>query len=180
MKDGKVFGKINLIDLLVLIVAMATIVMVALKMTGHLGSVVTEKGTHITYTARVENVDPEVYENIKSFIEDAQAQGKQGDRLMANGALLNGYVTAVEATERDNQVEVFSSGTTPLIINVGRPGRVDLLFTIEADVDNNVKTELGTQEVRVGKSHIVKTTHFELVNATIMSCEWAGGTGADS
>ena len=36
MKDGKVFGKINLIDLLVLIVAMATIVMVALKMTGSL------------------------------------------------------------------------------------------------------------------------------------------------
>lgn len=180
MKDGKVFGKINLIDLLVLIVAVAAIVMVALKMTGHLGSVVTETGTHITYTARVENVDPEVYENIKSFIEDAQAQGKQGDRLMASGALLNGYVTAVEATERDNQVQVSSTNTTPLIISAGRPGRVDLLFTIEADVDNNVKTELGTQEVRVGKSHIVKTTHFELVNATIMSCVWAGGTGADN
>lgn len=179
MKDGKIFGKINLIDLLVLVVALAAVVAVGLKMTGHLGSVVTETGTDIVYTARVENVDPEVYESIKGFIEAAQARGETGDRLMASGALLSGYVTGVEAFEREDQVEVSTSNTSPLIVHAGRPGRVDLVFTIEAHVGNNIKTELGTQEVRVGKSHIVKTTHFELVNATIMTCEWAGGTGAD-
>jgi len=44
MKDGKVFGKINLIDLLVILVALAAVVAVGLKMTGHLGSVVTNHG----------------------------------------------------------------------------------------------------------------------------------------
>ncbi len=180
MKDGKVFGKINLIDLLVILVALAAVVAVGLKMTGHLGSMVTETGSNITYTARVENVDREVYENIKDFIETAQAQGKPGDQLMASGALLSGYVTAVEATERDDKAEVLTSNGAPLIVYAGKADRVDVLFTVEAYVGNNIKTELGTQEVRVGKSHIVKTTHFELVNATVMSCEWANGTGADN
>ncbi len=173
MKDGKVFGKINLIDLLVILVALAAVVAVGLKMTGHLGSVVTETGSNITYTARVENVDREVYEN-------AQAQGKPGDQLMASGALLSGYVTAVEATERDDKAEVLTSNGAPLVVYAGKADRVDVIFTVEAYVGNNIKTELGTQEVRVGKSHIVKTTHFELVNATVMSCEWANGTGADN
>jgi hypothetical protein len=56
---------------------------------------------------------------------------------------------------------------------------VDLTFTIVGYVENDIKTEIGSQEVRVGKSHIVKTTHFELNNGVILTCEWAGGTGAE-
>ena len=177
-KNGKLFGKINLIDLLVALIAIAAVAAVALKMTGHLGAAVTEVGTEITYTALVEDVDPEVYENILTYIEAAQEAGAQGDQLMANGELLNGYVTGVTATPVDETWSV-STGTDSITFSGGGEGNVDLLFTIVAYVGNDVKTEVGTQEVRVGKTHIVKTTHFELANATIMSCQWAGGTGAD-
>ena len=37
----------------------------------------------------------------------------------------------------------------------------DLTFTIEANVADNVKNEVGSQEVRVGKTHIVKTANME-------------------
>ena len=56
-KNGKLFGKINIIDLLVLILAVGIVIAVALKMTGRMGAVVPEVGTDITYTVRVERVD---------------------------------------------------------------------------------------------------------------------------
>ena len=32
--------------------------------------------------------------------------------------------------------------------------------------------KVGTQEVRVGKGHILKTTHFEFNYGVIQTCEW--------
>ena len=50
-------------------------------------------------------------------------------------------------------------------------GTYDLVFTIEGSVKDNLTSELGSQEIRVGKTHIVKTTTFELENGVILSCE---------
>lgn len=179
MKDGKLFGKINLIDLLVILVALAAVVAVGLKLTGRMGPAVTESGTDITYTVKVENVYGEVYEQINSYIRAAKDAGAPGDRLMASGELLSGYVTGVTAYPRENTAQVTTSNGK-VTIQTGQEGQYDLVFTIQAYVSNNIKTEVGTQEVRVGKTHIVKTTHFELTNGTILTCEWAGGTGADN
>ena len=179
MKDGKVFGKINIIDLLVLILAVVIVAAVALKMTGRLGAVVPEVGTSISYTVRVERVDSEVYENIKSFIDDAKAAGKTGDQLMSNGARLAAYVTDVTAAPAQEKTEMSVGDNYIGVVTAGKD-LLDLTFTVEGYVDNNTKTELGSQEVRVGKRHIVKTTHFELENGTVLSCEWEGGTSADN
>lgn len=181
MKDGKVFGKINIIDLLVLILAVVIVVAVGLKMTGRLGAAVPEVGTNITYTVRVERVDAEVYENIKNFIEAAKNNGKNvpGDQLMSNGACLSAWVTDVTAVPAQEKTEMAVGDNYVGIVTAGKD-LLDLTFTVEGYVANNTKTELGSQEVRVGKRHIVKTTHFELENGTILSCEWAGGTSADN
>ena len=48
---------------------------------------------------------------------------------------------------------------------------MDLLFTIECNVVNPITTEIGTQEVRVGKNHIVKTDKFEL-SGVVTDCTW--------
>lgn len=177
MKDGKVFGKINIIDLLVLILAVVIVVAVALKMTGRAGPARTEQGTNITYIVEAENIDRRIYEKVAADIERAKAAGDPGDRLMASGELLPGYVTSVTATPRsDDAVVQTSSGA--VTITAGRPDRVDLLFEVQAYVANNIKSELGTQEVRTGKSHILKTTHFEFNYAVILECSWEGGTGA--
>ena len=64
-----------------------------------------------------------------------------------------------------------STTANAVVLPVGR-GLLDLTFTIEANVVNPITTELGTQEVRIGKTHIVKTDTFELANGTIMSCVW--------
>ena len=178
MKDGKLFGKINIIDLLVIIMAVVIVAAVALKMTGRLGAVVPEVGTNITYTVRVERVDAEVYENVKSFIDAAQAAGKTGDQLMSNGTLLSAYVTDAIAVPHEAKA-VISSMDGDVIIPV-MEDTLDVTFTVKGHVASDIKTELGSQEVRVGKTHIVKTTHFELSGGIILTCEWASGSGADN
>lgn len=177
MKDGKLFGKINIIDLIVILIAIAAVVVVALKKTGRLGEVNAPTGTSIFYTVQVENIPPEVYESAKEYIAQGQAQGKPGDQLMASGELLNGYVTNVTAKAHPGEAEVRTS-TGITTVQAGYQDRLDLVFEVQAYVDNNVKTELGTQEVRAGKTHIVKTTHFELQYGTILTCRWEDGTGA--
>ncbi len=177
MKNGKVFGKINIIDLLVILVVIVAAVAVALKMTGRLGPARVDVGTNITFTMKAENIDEEVYESIKGYIAAAQAAGAPGDQFMANGELLPGYITGVTATPRPETATLSTiSGNTTLTL--GQAGKVDLVFEAQAYVASNIKTELGTQEIRAGKSHIIKTTHFELPYGTILTCTWEGGTGA--
>ena len=178
-KKGKLFGKINIIDLLVLILAVGIVIAVALKVTGRAGPAVPEVGTNITYTVRVERVDADVYENVKKFVDDAKAAGKQGDQLMSNGTRLAAYITDVTAVPTQEKTEVAVGGNYVGIVTAGKD-LLDVTFTVEGYVANNTKTELGSQEVRVGKRHIVKTTHFELDNGVIISCDWAAGTSADN
>lgn len=179
MKDGKVFGKINIIDLLVLILAVVVVAAVALKMTGRLGAAVVETPSDIVYTVEVKGVEKEVYEEILAFIDRAKNEkGKPGDQLMSNGALLNAYITDAVAVPHEAKA-VISSMDGDVIIPV-MEDTLDVTFTVEGRVANNIKTELGSQEVRVGKTHIIKTTHFELSGGIILTCEWASGTGADN
>lgn len=120
--------------------------------------------TKVVYTVLVENVQPEVYENIKACVDAGDAT------LMASGELLDGKVTAVTSAPHEENISVSSSGDS-VIIPVGK-GHLDLTFTIECNVINPITTEIGTQEVRIGKTHIVKTDKFELANGTILSCQW--------
>ena len=39
-------------------------------------------------------------------------------------------------------------------------------------VANSATNEVGTQEVRIGKAHTLKTTHFEFANGIITNCQW--------
>ena len=52
-------------------------------------------------------------------------------------------------------------------------------FTIVAYGVDTITTKVGTQEVRVGKAHIIKTTHFEFASGSVVTCDWESGTAAD-
>lgn len=177
MKDGKLFGKINIIDLIVLIAAVVIVAAVGLKLTGRAGHARENTGTAIHYTVQAKAVDGDVYESVRGYLDAAKAAGKPGDQLMASGELLNGYVTSVTAVPRPEEITVAVGGES-VTVSTGERNRVDLLFEVDAYVENNIKTEVGTQEVRSGKNHILKTTHFELAGTTILDVVWEDGTGA--
>ena len=90
---------------------------------------------------------------------------------MANRYMVDSYVTAVTAVPHDAAITFNSTGGERLTLPV-ESDKLDLTFTIQANVVNTVINDVGTQEVRIGKTHIVKTVHFELTNGTITTCTW--------
>ena len=165
-EKGRLFGKINIVDLLVILVILIGAAVVAVKFLGP-GSTaaINPTKTHVTYQVLVEGVQPEVYENVQKHIPGT---------LMASGEFLDGQVTAVTATPHASEASVSASGDM-LLVPVDSD-LLDLVFTIECNVVNPVTTEIGPQEVRVGKTHIVKTDKFELSNGVILDCVWGDGT----
>ena len=112
----------------------------------------------------VKGVEQEVYDNIQKYIPG---------QLMASGEMLDGQVVSVEPRAHEQTVTVDTTdGTLEIPVD---EGTIDLLFTIECNVVNPITTEIGTQEVRVGKTHTVKTDKFELMNGVILDCEWGDG-----
>lgn len=162
-KKGKIGGKLNIIDLIAILLIIAVVALLGYKLTSSQDGLAGE-GQPVVYTVKVCGVQPEVYEYIQT-----QLPGQ----LMAASELLDGQVTKVEATPAEK--DTFELGRNAnLGITTVTPqdaGTYDLVFTIEATVKDNMTSELGTQEIRVGKTHIVKTATFELENGIILSCE---------
>lgn len=165
-EKGKLFGKLNLIDLLVVLVLIAAVLFLAFRFTRGSGSNPVTSSTKLTYTAMVSGVSPQLYEEVQRQL----AATNNHDQLMASGDLLDGYVVGMTAAPHVNY-QTDSNGVITTSVEQGADARYDLTFTVEANVPNPVVNAVGTQEVRVGKAHILKTTHIEF-NSTIITCEW--------
>lgn len=164
-EKGKLFGKLNIIDLLVILLLLVAVVLVGwkvLKKDGAIGA----QHTVLTYTVEVKGVAESVYEGIKDYVP---GENGNGDQLMANGNLVDAYVVAVEAKPHTGGLTMTDVNGNKLNFPV-EDNTLDLTFTIQARIVNATTNEVGTQEVRIGKSHIVKTVHFELNNGIITTC----------
>lgn len=167
-EKGKLFGKLNLIDLLVIILIIAAAVVVGVKVLGG-GEEGAAPSTKLTYTVRVTAQRAELADRIAEYVDTAT--GKK-DQLMAGGVMLDAYI--VDYWTEPSQYNKMSDGTVELFdsTTAEEVGLVDICFAIEAYVTDTVTNEVGTQEVRFGKTHIVKTTHLEFNGGTVESCTW--------
>lgn len=168
---GRLFGKLNLIDLVVIIFILAAIVVVGIKVFGG-GGDEGAAATKLTYTVRVTGLDPVFEQRVAEYVD--KTTGRK-DQLMANGAVVDAYIVDfwTEPTE-------YMHSTDLIKVPYEQPeegGLIDICFVIEANVANATTNEVGTQEVRIGKTHTVKTIHFEFVNGVIMSCSWDSAAG---
>lgn len=163
-EKGRFFGRINLIDLIVVIgIILVAFILVGKFLGGNDGALGGQ--TKLTYTVKVCNVDSDVYESIKKVTFP--------DQLMAAGNMLNARVLSISEEPSQGQAYQLIPNAQGGVLELRASAKdtYDLTFTIEAFVANDVKNELGTQEIRVGKTHIVKTRQFELENGIILSCE---------
>lgn len=165
-EKGKLFGKINIIDLLVIVVVIAALAFAALRLRG--GSNPVDATTKLTYTTMVSSVDNATYQEVLRQLD--AAGGK--DQLMADGALVDAFVTDVTAQPHVNHAVAANGEMVRSVEDPDQGGRWDLTFTVEANVVNPTTNKVGTQEVRVAKNHILKTVHFEFSYSTIMTCDW--------
>ena len=135
-EKGRLFGKINLIDLLVIVLVVAVVAAVGWKLVGKKASV--SDNTHeMTFTVLFEDQPAEVAQFAETQI---------GKQLVNNAKLVSAEVTGCEA-----------------VSSIRTLGHVDLSVTVKATAafSGNVWT-VGSQEVRVGYEYILKTSEFEL------------------
>lgn len=171
-EKGRLFGKVNLLDLLVLLVLIAAAVLLAVKLlipdqSDKENPVKTV--TQIIYTVSVKEIQPEIYQGILEYVDPAA--GKI-DQLVSNGKLVNGaYITECTATPHITYVET-ADGSVRAVASSGDDQRLDLTFTIYAYVANTTDNTVGSQEVRIGVKHTIKTAHFELAGGQVQTVEW--------
>lgn len=152
-EKGRRFGKFNIIDILILLIIVAGVVFLAVKLTGS-RSLGEESYTRIEYTVWVGEVPAQVCETVMGY-------KKANVQLMANGEMVDGYVTDITYGPHITY-EANADGVIVTAEEQGEHARKDMVFTIQATVASTVTNKVGTQEVRIGKSHVVKTTEFEM------------------
>lgn len=152
-EKGKFFGKINIIDLLIALVLILVVAAVGWKLFGN------------KITAAVDGITgkPQMqYEVLCTRVDTAAAEyalTQVGTQLMASGDMLNGYITDCKV-EPYYQTMVDAEGNS---VQVEDPTLRNVRFTFEADVVHAANAiSIGSQELRVGKSHIVKTVTLEI------------------
>lgn len=174
-EKGKLFGKINVIDLLVLIVILAAVILLGAKVLGGPDAADTDASSdspaqRLTYTVRVTAQREEVAEQLSRFVN--LAEGKK-DQLMHGGELVeNAYV--VDYWTEPCRYNVLADGDVEMIgsAEADAAGLVDICLLVESVITDPVTSTVGKLEVRIGKVHILKTTHMEFATGFITNCEW--------
>lgn len=150
-EKGKLFGLINIVDLLVLVFVLLVVGGVSWKIFGNQLQSVAAPTKEITYVVRIRGTFPRYYESLTA--QPLPQQIAAGDGLIKDATLVKAesvpYVTQV--TTADGRIVDATDST-----------KIDILCTIEAKINDTDIIKVGTQEVRVGKDHIVKTKYFDM------------------
>ena len=167
-EKGRLFGKVNLIDLMVVLLVVVVAAAAVIKITGSNvpGEVVSEDGQmeDISYTVLCRMV----HNDIAAYI----LENEIGGQLMSNGEMVESCFV-----EDIQQGTFYESYVTLEGVPAKAPSEeyCDLIITISGQAPYSGNSyHVGSQEVRVGKSHIVKTVNFE-ITGTVVELEGING-----
>ncbi len=158
MEQKKTFriGKLNIVDMIAIILLLAVAAYAVFRLSGKDDtSVVT---IPITYVVRVEGVPEATYDACQEHLPST---------LMAKGALLNGQI---ESVEKAPFLVLSPDGEW-----VEDPEHVTLYFTCKANVVRGsvLTNKVGEQEIRIGKpDYILKSEYIEFQNTIVVDVEW--------
>ncbi|MBR2080988.1 MAG: DUF4330 domain-containing protein [Oscillospiraceae bacterium] len=161
IKDGRLFGKLNLIDLVVILLVLAVAVSMIVKRSGVIDVDPLAGATQeqIEYKVICRMVS-------KVMLPDFESAVKRGEQIMSGGELVEDCFLSGEM-----QVEPFYESYVDADGKLQRAESEDfcnVVFTVSgtAPYSDNAY-HVGTQEVRTGKSHILKTNSIEITGNVI-------------
>ena len=153
-ENGKLFKKFNLVDAIVALLLVIIVIAIGYKV---ISGVITakqeraaeemtenyENSPHLVYQV----VCTEVPRKVAESFADQMKRPMVERQLMSMGNALEGYITDCTFTPEDEEDEA---------------SLCTVLFTIEVvPVEEDGIYSIGTQELRIGKPHIVKTYYIE-------------------
>ncbi len=151
-EKGKLFGLINVVDLMVLILVVGAVAGVAWSIFG--GAVRDSVAPTVTMTATFR------IRGANSFLVDELERNDQVGKYMVSG---NDYTDAIitDVEIVDYRVQVTTADGQ--IVDALDPVKKDVLVTATCEVPKNTPTPtIGSQEVRAGRAFTVKTNDFEV------------------
>lgn len=161
-EKGKLFGKVNLVDILVVILVVGLVAGVGVRLTSKKlnangGNPLTSKDQYCYVTVFSSLVVPEIADNLKV-----------GDKLVANNAYTDAEVVSVKS-EPAAYVGVNSEGKA---VYSEHPIWKDVTVVVKEKVDpSSVILKVGNQEARIGYNYILKTQTVE-TNCKIRGIEF--------
>jgi len=150
-EKGRLFGLINVVDLLVLLAILAVGAGLVWKFAVPQIAGVTAQ-EKLTFTARVRGVHGRMEEEIRKNLE-------KDPRCIAGNDYVSGFrVTGVHFEPYIQQVTT----STGRLVDAIDPTRLDAIFTVEGMVPKNTAVlKVGPQEIRAGYGHYLKTKFIE-------------------
>ena len=160
-KKGRLFGLINIVDLLVLLALLAAAAgLVRYVASPRLAG--SDAKSALTFTVRVRAVNGRMETEILKDLEaqtPANAQTKYRAQCIAGNAYVaDAYVTDVAFEPYIQQVTTADGR----LVDAFDPTRLDAIFTVVAQVPkNSAVLKVGPQEIRAGTGYYLKTTLLE-------------------
>ncbi|MFR3787792.1 DUF4330 domain-containing protein [Agathobaculum desmolans] len=150
-EKGKLFGVINVVDLLVLVAAVAVAAGVGYKLFAPQIVEATAKQVEMTVTVRVRGATP-------FLVEEVERNSQIGKKIVSGNSFTNATITDMKIEDYVQQMPTADGEIRDAV----DPSKKDLVFTIETTVpEGTASPSIGTQEVRAGRTFIVKTNDFE-------------------
>ena len=147
MKDGKLFGKLNIIDLLVILLVIAAAAFLALRLGNRTPSTPSTSTGRIRYVVKVTRMDPEIYEVAKARYDAGETQ------LVAGDSLIDGQIVDMRA---EPYVTTLTTDEGKYVV-AEDPYYLNVYYTIEAGVTTWDINLVVSQEIRLGASNWVRT-----------------------
>ncbi len=164
-KQGRLFGKLNIIDLIVFIIVVALIAAIGVRFTskklnqGGGNPAKTEQYCYVTLFSSL--VVPEVGDQLKADME-------AGEHLVANNSFTDAEIVSVEVAP----AAYVGTNINGEAVYSEHPLWKDVTVVVKEKVNpSSVILKVGNQEVRVGNAYILKTQKVE-TNCRIRGIEF--------
>ncbi|MFI3115203.1 MAG: DUF4330 domain-containing protein [Clostridia bacterium] len=151
-EKGRLFGKVNIVDFLVVISLLLAMTAFAVALFATPIKEAVAPTVKMTSVFRVRGAS--IY-----LQEEIDAQSLLGEQLIAGNVYVNAFVTDIYSEPYTTQVTTADGR----IVDATDPTKVDYIITVESEITANTPIlKIGTQEVRAGRTFIFKTRTFEI------------------
>ncbi len=161
-EKGKLFGLINVVDLIILLAIIVVAVAAVYKFAAPTAGEIIAPKSDMYVTMRVRGA--------MDYLEDEVMKLKEGERLVAGSDYIDATVVSVESVPY-----LLAAPTADGEYRTAEDTqKCDLIITVKGKASpNDAILKIGTQEIRIGKGFIFKTQKVE-VNTIIETVEFDG------
>lgn len=150
-EKGKLFGIINVVDLLVLVAVVAVLGAIVWQLLGDRVSDAVSEDAELTAIIAIAGAHPDLVAEVKR-------QDLVGEKMVSGNTFLSAYISDVWFDEYMMQLPTAEGK----IVDAVDPTQQDIMIEIKTTVAKGTASpKIGSQEVRTGRTFIVKTQTFE-------------------